>query len=91
MTLSELLRPREAKQPSRNDELHLLHSTFYERTAVLAMDYAFKDAMLRARRAGLENFTTGVVVDDSPLVPTHFTRESKFSLIQSTAAACADQ
>ena len=88
MTLATSLPSRD---PNPTDEsVPLLHSLYYERNEVLAMDLKFKRAMLKAQRAGLEHFVCGVVVDRSPLVPKRFEKQPRFSPSASPAASCAD-
>lgn len=65
-------------------------STFYTRRQVIEMDYKFCLAMIEARRAGLEKFSIGIVVDDTPFTPTHFEREPPRSIMSSTAALCVE-
>lgn len=64
-------------------------SAYFDRIDAVQQDQAFKRAMLAARDAGLEHFTTGVIVDLTPLVPKHFYPVSKFSLMGSSGADCA--
>lgn len=64
-------------------------SAYFDRIDAVQQDQAFKRAMLAARDAGREQFTTGVIVDLTPLVPKHFYPEARWSLMGSSGAACA--
>lgn len=53
-------------------------------------DFAFKRAMLNARKAGTEQVTIGVGKSDGEFRPQHFEREPIFSICGSQAASCVD-
>lgn len=55
------------------------------------MNLAFAQAMLDARRKGLEDFTIGPVIDLSPLVATHFSPIQYHSGMGSSAQVCIDE
>lgn len=63
-------------------------SAFYDKIKVVAMDQAFKRAMLDARGRGEINFRVGVIVDHTPLVPKVFSGDVKFSLVGSSGGMC---
>lgn len=65
-------------------------SFFFSYAEAMQMNLDFAEAMLHARRNGLEQFTVGPVKDDSPLVPHHFAPALRFSGCTSSAALCAD-
>lgn len=54
-------------------------------------DQAFQLAMIAAIEAGLERAPRGVIKDDTPFLPTHFTREPIISGCGSSALQCAEQ
>lgn len=67
------------------------HSFFFSYAQAIQMNLDFADAMFKARRKGLEQFTCGPVKDFTPMVPTHFTRILRFSSCSSSAALCSDE
>lgn len=62
-----------------------------QRSFLFDQDYAFKRAMLRARKTGSEQVTIGVSKSYGEFRPQHFEREITFSACGSQAAQCADQ
>jgi hypothetical protein len=64
---------------------------FFSREQVIQMNLKFAAAMLAARKAGLEKFTTGPKKDNTPFVPTPFFRALKQSMSGSSAALLADE
>lgn len=61
---------------------------YWTRADIVAMNLAFADAMLAARKRGLEHFSLGPVVDDSAFFPQHFEVAPRLSYISSSAALC---
>ena len=63
----------------------------YTRDQVVDMNVQFAQAMLSARKKGLEHFTIGVIVDDTPFSPqTLQGPPPRHSYMQSSAALCAE-
>lgn len=63
----------------------------FTRDEVQEMNLAFAKAMLDARKAGLEHFTIGTIVDTSPwYMAKKFTPEPTQSFMTSSAALCMD-
>ena len=62
----------------------------YTRQDAIKMHNKFYAAMFAARRAGLEHFRIGVIVDHTPMVPTRFEIMPSSSFMQSAGAACAE-
>lgn len=64
---------------------------FFNYYDAIQMNISFAQAMLRARRNGLEQFSLGTVKDYTPLVPTHFSAVAKHSECSSSAAMCVEE
>lgn len=74
-----------------DDEGYPSPYSYWSRGEIIRMDIAFCEALIKARRKGTEISTPiGIIVDDSPMVPTHYGSESKHSMIGSSAQFCAD-
>ena len=64
---------------------------YFSYEEVRKMNVRFAEAMLDARKRGLETFTIGAVKDYTPMVPTYFPRIEYVSSCGSSAASCAEE
>lgn len=80
----------EASRPSAADEGYGGVSSFWSRAEVVQMNLCFADAMLAARRNGLEKFTIGPIVDKSSLLATHYSPVMLRSGLSSSGNLCAE-
>lgn len=79
------------ENPSRRPRSDLSRCEFFfTRAEAKQMNIRFAQAMLDARKRGDEQFRLGVIIDTSPLMPTHYSREVSGSLMSSSGAACAE-
>jgi hypothetical protein len=63
---------------------------FFTRGQCVQMNLDFAHAMLSARKRGQEQFSIGAIVDNTPLVGTHFPTQPTQSLMSSSAATCVN-
>ena len=81
--------PSETK-PTTDDEGYPAPHANYSRSYAVEMNLAFAQAMLSARRKGLERFKIGAEIDRTPFVPKVYSRAIVTSGIGSSASLCAE-